>query len=480
MKRIAGATVKGGLRVIIVVLALGTALDAQSVLYPSEGTIPADPRLLWAQVEDFVHLAPAHKNYDEVSAIIVPDGNYIITGSLLGKAYSTVIDRDYDVVVFVVSDRFHPGIFVSTAEKFGTPLGYFNTDTQTVNRIVALCPEVVQVKNLAPKGVWYQLPFVKYAIGSPLVMVLKVGKLGYPTLVSVSRRIAKSFGGKKVLIVGVGRFSEGDDDSAVAASDKVAIGYLERLDAEGLYKASEAGIVHIPDVYGVIFSILLAGNLGARRGDVLKHITTTGIPRERFSGMVAAVLYNREIPSQKRITITPTEGMKLWELAYQIIFNRSLPESLPRSLYRHHCGVFITLADGDSIVAQTGDLFTNMNLVEAVAKYSKLLVSPRRIPRVVVSQLKQPVLSVSVAEPVEDVKLPEPDMGIYIRHGDKVIVAMPGEFANFPPEKRLEKTCLKGGIPSRGWCSPDCEIYFFRVQSFSDIIKKDAQGAGRK
>ena len=480
LRRRAGATVKGCLRSGILVFFFLTTLwgGEGEVCAPADGVFTGDPTLIWSQVKEFVHLSPVSEEYKNVFGLFVPGENYIVGGALLGKAYSSVADRDCDLVIVVTSvpERTR-GVFISSVRGFRTPVGYISSDLGAVKTILGACPEISLKNDSFPEQFWYQLPFIQYVLGSPSVIAVQVGEMDFPRMSSIAKKIAQVIGDRSPLVVFAGKLSVGKNDLRVASLDKNAIEFISQLDAQKLVELS--GVfpdVDMPDIYGIVFAILMMSNLGAKKGDVLRHITTTGIPRKKYSGLVSAVFYDRKLSSKGRIALSPADGMALWELAKGIIFEHKVPRKIPRKLYRYHAGVFITLFDDDSIIAQTGDLFTNMNVVEAVAKYSKLLISPRRIPRVDVYALKNPSLSVSIAEPVDDVQLPSPDMGIYIRWGDKVIVAMPGEFGNFSPERRLEKTCLKGGIPSRGWCSPECEVYYFKVQSFSGVIGQNAQG----
>ncbi|MCD6594418.1 AmmeMemoRadiSam system protein B [bacterium] len=461
--------------IIVSILVGGISIGSakSDICTARDGLYSIDPSILWAQVEGLLELMPVRNENANIMGIFVPGENYLISGGLLGTAYSSISGKTYDIVIILTGTQSaQPGVFISSSTGFITPLGVLYSDKRLVDEIVKSCPSIRPVKRLSSDDFWYQLPFLQYVLGSSKIINIQIGESSFSNLKSLADKFGRIFSGKRVLIVGVGELAENENSLIVNKLDKVGIGELEAMDAKSLFLSCENGDARFTSKEVAAFTVLLVAKLEAKRGKVLKHIIATGFSQEIYKGMTAIVWSGKKRIERKMIELTPAEGMKLWDLSAAIISSGKVVRDIPRNLYSYKAGVFISLISGNKLVAQTGDFFTNMNIVEAVAKFSKILVSPSRIPRIEQSMLKNAVLTVSIANSVEGISMPKIDMGIYIRRGEKVVVSMPGEFADYSPKERLEKTCLKAGLPSKSWCNPECDVQFFTVQSFSGNLKE--------
>jgi len=469
--RLLSSAIKCGcLRLIAIFLFFIISLsDAKNgICTARNGLYSLDPSVLWSQVEGLIHLTPAQDIDTNVIGIFVPGENYIISGGLLGVAYGSIVGKTYDVIVIIThTPGEQNGIFISSSTDFLTPLGILYSDKELTDEILKSCPSVQPVKKLSSDGFWYQIPFIQYALGSPRIINIQIGESSFSKLESLAGKFAEILSRKRTLVVGVSELAEGKNSLSINKLDKVGLKELVEMNPKSLWYSCENGDTRFESKEVAVFTLMLIKKLGAKRGKVLRHTIATGLPQEVHKGMAAISWSNEKNTKPKKVELSPADGMKLWELASAIICSGKIIQDVPRKLYGYKAGVFISLISRNRLVAQTGDLFTNMNVVEAVAKFAKIMASPNRIPKIRKSMLKNAVLVVSIANPVEGISLPKADMGIYIRRGEKVVVSMPGEFAEDSPQERLDKTCLKAGMPSKSWCSSECDVHFFTVQSFS-------------
>ncbi len=408
----------------------------------------------------------------DVVALLVPAQNYILAGNVFGAAYQTLFSAQVDCIVIAVrSDKKDSAVVIPISEKFITPLGVLPAEERAANLLAQKLDFVVKDAACPPDQFWYQLPFIQYIFADKPVLLLELGELSLGQLYELSDTLSSVLGERRALVVGVTNLAAAGDFPQISRLDKVAIVDLQAMDLSRLWSDIGCGRAQLSCPCCAAFAVLMAQRLGASCGKLLRHAATVGLPAPKRVGL-ASVAWFTSSPRRtaKKVQISPAWGRKLWELAAATVLGKPEPE-IPTPLERISGGVFISVSDGDSTIARVGELFTNMSLPDAVRRFASMLLLPVRMCKLSRGGLCGFILSVCVAEPVDDVSVPGPEVGIYVRRGANVGVLLPGEASDMSPQARLERACLQAGMFSKSWRSPETDVHFFRVTVFSDTLR---------
>ncbi len=444
--------------------AFGTDSD---ICVARAGLFPADPTMLWSQVRSLSRLSPSSADSRNIHGIFVPGECYPIAGAVLGSAYNTVEGLVFDVIVIVTGSENIQGISFSSANRFRTPIGGLAAEMNVITRIADKFPFTALTDNCPGEDFWYQVPFVQFALGSPKMISIEIGKVSFDKITAFADELISSLREKRTLLIGVSELASDENLITVNRLDKKGLEMISILDAQGLLESCAKGEARVGCVEAVVLSIVLAKKLGAMKGKILQHTATSGLPRRMRKGIAAVVWSAGENVQVEHTELKPNEGMILWDIAACIITGNELETEIPRNLHELNAGVFITISSNDILIAQAGDLFTTINLVDAVNKFTRILITPMKVRRLDTSILENATLIISIANPVTGVDLPSPDMGIYIHRDKKVGISLPGQDAELTPRQRMGRTCLRCGLFSKSWCNPETDVHYFVVQSFA-------------
>lgn len=141
---------------------------------------PDDPRALRAAVSRHVAEA-AEPTGPAPRAVIAPHAGYRYSGATAGAAYRAVADRRGRIDRVVLAGPAHrvpvPGVGVSTARAWRTPLGDLPVDVDTCRRLVAEGVAVEADDAHAPEhSIEVHLPFLAEVLGVVPIVPLVVGR----------------------------------------------------------------------------------------------------------------------------------------------------------------------------------------------------------------------------------------------------------------------------------------------------------------
>ncbi len=477
MKRISSTIACGSLGVIFFVLAsviatIDAADDSYDYCPARDGLFPADPSQLWAQVEGLAGLCPPKTLGSKVLGLFLPGDYYPISGAVMGAAFAEVKGATYDVVcVIVKSQNAAAPVTLFDSPRFVTPIGVLYCDTIAARDVAQKLPWINISRACPDKDFWFQLPFIQYCLGSPRIFPIEVGKLSFSEIDALTEVIKKQFENKRVLTLVVSDLAYDEDARAIAKLDNVGLPLLEKLDREMLSTRVDSGYTEIEAADAAYLGMSLIKKFGATTGEVLQHSATLGMPRKMRKGLASIVWMNTGTRCRETV-LSPADGMALLEVSKSIVAGKKFQSQIPKNLYEQSAGVFVTIEKNGKVIARAGDLFSSMNLVDAVIKFSKIIVSTKKLQRLTKEQLDGATLVVSVAKPTANVVLPASYMGIYIRQDKNVSITLPNEDTEFSPKQRLERACLRTGLYSQSWCSPETYVHYFTVMSFAGQINE--------
>jgi hypothetical protein len=165
------------------------------------------------------------------------------------------------------------------------------------------------------------------------------------------------------------------------------------------------------------------------------------------------------------------------ESVWNYINRLPLPQPQPQGILREHRGCFVTLKNNGELRGCIGTFQPQGPLATMIPQ---MAVSAARDPRFVTNPItptELPALNVevSVLTPLEQTEHPEQlQIG---RHG--IYIVCQGRSGCFLPEVATEynmqveeflDTCCqhKAGLPAGAWKRPDCEVYLFESEKFSE------------
>lgn len=141
---------------------------------------PDDPEELRSVVTDLMAAAERRPETQAAKAVIAPHAGYIYSGPIAANAYARLepakgqIER---VVLLGPSHRYgFKGLAVSHADKFATPLGDVEIDTESEERALALRQvHFVDEAHAAEHSLEVHLPFIQLVLGDVKVVPFSVG-----------------------------------------------------------------------------------------------------------------------------------------------------------------------------------------------------------------------------------------------------------------------------------------------------------------
>jgi hypothetical protein len=202
---------------------------------------PADPVRLRAEVLRHVRVAPPPRDPAPPKAVIAPHAGYRYSGPTAGAAYRALAPWRGRVQRVVLAGPAHrvpvPGVGVSTAEAWRTPLGDTAVDVATCRDLVAGGDAVEADDAHRPEhSLEVHLPFIREVLGAVSIVPLVMGRASAE---AAGRLLERVWGGDETVIVVSSDLSHYlDDVSARRRDGRTAVAILEGRSADvGPYDA---------------------------------------------------------------------------------------------------------------------------------------------------------------------------------------------------------------------------------------------------
>ena len=213
-------------------------------------------------------------------AIIVPHAGYRYSGKVAGTAYAYVKNgREVFKRVLILGTphrMYFPGIAVSSAEYFETPLGNVQVDVDAVKVICAEgAAELLDAAFEEEHSVEVQLPFLQEALDDFKIVPLLIGPSAPEKVCRVIELLKPEAG---LLIVASSDLSHFLSDSEARVLDVQTSEMIEQLAFEGLEGKRACGVCAVQGLlyyarrYGMKAQTVQLANSGEANGDLFRVV----------------------------------------------------------------------------------------------------------------------------------------------------------------------------------------------------------------
>jgi AmmeMemoRadiSam system protein B len=263
---------------------------------------PADPERLRADIEGYLADARADEIDGKVVGLISPHAGYVYSGQVAARAYKIVQGREFDAVILIGPSHraYFRGASIYNGEGYETPLGVIPVDKTLAERIATYGSGMVSLvpdDRLPENSLEIQVPFIQVAFGTiPFVPIL-MGTQDLDTCKAVADAIMQAVGDGRVLVIASSDFSHYHSYDRAVEMDSAALGYIEKMDAEGFLRGVESGRYEACGAGPVVVTTLVTRVMGADSARILEYMNSGDITGDKSGvvGYAAVVLYEKGV-----------------------------------------------------------------------------------------------------------------------------------------------------------------------------------------
>lgn len=237
---------------------------------------PKRPEELRSMIEGMVD--PEAKK-EKAWAVVSPHAGFVYSGPVAGAVYSSVILPDR-FILLGPSHRGQRSVFaIMDKGAWKTPLGEVPLDTELAASLLGGSPSV-RVEEGAHEqehSLEVQLPFIQFLKPTfSIVPVCISPAADYGALEELGMALAAVVRGssRSVLIVSSTDMSHYVSHETAKRKDRLAIDRIQALDARGLYDVVLGENISMCGFQPTTAAVLAAKELGARRADLVRYMTS--------------------------------------------------------------------------------------------------------------------------------------------------------------------------------------------------------------
>ena len=264
---------------------------------------PSNPDVLRADIAGYLTKVPAQEVAGDIRGLVSPHAGYMYSGPTAAYGYKALSGRHFDtVIIFAPSHQsFFVGAAVQETGGYRTPLGVVEIDEALAGEL-AKSEDMVHVDpklHRKEHAIEVQIPFLQCVLADfrivPLIMgtaqdpqsSLELGGLVYDTI--------KNREGS-YLILGSSDLSHYYPYGFAVEMDRVATGFLEKFDVEGMSRDLVTGRYEACGAGAILATMEVCRKLGAARSKVLHYENSGDVTGDRNAvvGYVSCVFYGEK------------------------------------------------------------------------------------------------------------------------------------------------------------------------------------------
>jgi hypothetical protein len=444
---------------------------------------PGDPVELRNTIEGYLAKCEDSISGGEILGLIVPHAGYAYSGPVAAWGYRQIIDSRYDLVVVLAPSHraAFNGVSVFNGDAYRTPLGLVDVAGDVVDSLLANGDpfHFVQQAHMSEHSLEIQLPFLQVVLGEFELVPIVMGEQNPETCRAVADVLAEVLKGRNALIVASSDYSHYHDYNTAVRLDAVAFRYISAFDPEGLMDALSARRTEACGGGAIAVTLMATKSLGGETVEILNKANSGDITgdKDRVVGYMAAAVLKGVEPEKLERELTDEEKDLLLRIARRSITDAV--EGRPRATWdvesptlKEDRGAFVTIKTAGQLRGCIGHVVGIMPLWQTVQEVaeSAALRDPR-FPPVSPEELEDVEIEVSALTPLRAVEgIEEIEIGkhgLMIRDGGRSGLLLPQVASEYgwTPEKFVEQTCLKAGLPPNSWKS-GAELFAFSAEVF--------------
>lgn len=472
------------LKLICALTLLMTCGMAESLREPAvQGSFyPENPKELSATIDALLSKIPAHRIDAKVPVLIVPHAGYVYSGSTAAHVYRSLMGSSFETVV-LIGPSHHvdiEGASIWTSGAWKTPLGVVHVDETLAQAIAAEGPSFRASLRAHVKehSLEVQVPFIQRALPAAKIVPIVLNDPSEVLCKKLAASIVKNIGDRKVIIIASTDLSHFHTGPAAKVIDGRTLGFISKLDTEGLRRAMAEGKAELCGGAAVLTALEIAKSLKLNESEIFNYTHSGEVTGDdsRVVGYAAVSFYQGTAAG-----LDSRDKKELLALARQTVethaisgeeasFSSSDPDLNAKR------AAFVTLKKDGQLRGCIGTFSADRPLYETVQRMALSSASedPRFAP-VTAGELKDLKYEISVLSESRRVgdasAIDYPRQGVILKQGHRSGVFLPKVAleTGWTKEEFLSELCSqKAELPADCWKDSRTEITVFDAEDFSE------------
>jgi AmmeMemoRadiSam system protein B/AmmeMemoRadiSam system protein A len=460
---------------------------------------PDNPRILRTCLSDFFQRVAEESIPGNIIGLLAPHAGYIYSGQVAAYAYKMLQGHIFDAVIIIGPSHRFPfrGVSIYDQGGYETPLGTVPVDGHLADRIKAESRLVLTIPSahVQEHSIEIQLPFLQYVLGEFSFVPLLMGSQDRKICEELAAAIVKAVGHKKVLVVASSDLSHFHSYDQALKLDRLALGYLEKMDADGFLKGLEEKQFEACGGGPAAVTMLAAQKMGASSTKLLLYANSGDVTgdKQRVVGYGAAVFCTDKRSEGMDMRGNMCEGaglgltaadkkllLKIVETKIEAALAGKVFPELPElpEIFKQERGAFVTLEKKGQLRGCIGYIEARKPLYIAVAEMAVAAAfHDPRFPPLQQEEWPDITVEISILSPLQEIQdIKEIEVGrhgLYIVQGVRGGLLLPQVATNYKWDRLtfLQQTCQKARLPSNAWQDKQTKIFIFSA----DIIGADGE-----
>lgn len=480
-----------GISILFGVLCFAS-LSAQEIKEPhvAGSFYPDDPKALSDMIDGFFWAAHPEEMPGPIFALLSPHAGYGFSGQTAAYGYSLIKNKAYKTVVIIGLSHQFPfeGASVYPKGKFRTPLGDAEIDDDFAHKLLGR-DKLIYFEPQAfseEHSVEVQLPFLQKSISGFKIVPIVMGSCSFDLCKELAGLIKDAIGNRKdVLIIASADLYHGYDYDEVDRFDTNTLSYIQKQDAEGLYKALLDGTAQIcgQGGMGVVVTLLVSKDLGHTKVATLYRTNSAIVTGKKEKGLWTVGYASCAIDNPEGAVnmLNKEQRKKVLTLARSSIetylkTGKKLAVTESDPLLNEKLGAFVTLTEHGNLRGCIGNLVGTKELYLTIRDMAvEAATGDPRFNPLELNDLKNIEIEISVLSPMQRVDSAEKIVlgkhGVVVKKGYKSGVFLPqvATETGWSKEEFLSQLCSqKAGLSPDAWKDPATELYTFTAEVFNE------------
>jgi AmmeMemoRadiSam system protein B/AmmeMemoRadiSam system protein A len=439
-------------------------------------------------IEGFLAQAKPPAMEGEIFALISPHAGYGYSGQVAAFGYKLIEGKPYKTVIILAPSHQYAfsGVSVYAEGTFRTPLGEVMVDRDFTQKLLKKIHDVSFIPEAFAKehALEVQIPFLQKVLPYFKIVPIIMGDSSFETCQRLAILLKNAVGGRKdVLVVASTDLYHGYDFEQAFAFDKQTVSFVEKMDAEGLFKGLENGQLQMCGGYGVVTTLILSKLLGHEKTKVLCYTNSAEVTGKKEKGVWTVGYVSCAIDNDggSKTMLDKTQRKKLLEIARKAIevylrTGKKMEVTETDPVFNKEMGAFVTLHKSGELRGCIGNIIGRGPLYLTIRDMAiEAATGDPRFPQVNADELKNIEIEISVLTPLEKIddvsKIEMGVHGVLVRKGYNSGVFLPqvATETGWSREEFMDNLCAhKAGLAADAWKDKTTDIYIFSAEVFSE------------